>query len=185
MSRIARILVNLVLASSCSKSANPDKIVSDHGYPFLFDETYYVDVEIPYEDAWVNIFFALEDFEWPIEYESKTTGTITTETVDIGTNRDRYACRQYLDSRTRVDAMTCQLRVQVSRVDEVVTRVRILADIRGRYVYLTSRGDEKVGGWWQCSSTGEIEGEIFDSFLSRVEPIKYVAPVYRRWSPGG
>lgn len=182
MNRIACILVILVVASSCSKTATPDNVVTDHGYTFLFDETYYVDVEIPYKDAWFNILYALEDYEWPIEYDSELSGTITTEQTDIGTNRDRYACRQYMDSRTRVDAMTCRLRVQVSPVDEIVTRIRIQAEIQGRYVYVTSRGDEKVGGWWKCTSTGEIEGEIFDSFLSRVEPIKYVAPVYRPWT---
>jgi hypothetical protein len=180
MNRIARILVILILASSCSKSANPDKIMSDYGNAFLFDETYYINIEISYEDAWFNILFALEDFEWPIEYESQTSGTIKTEMTDIGTNKDRYACRDFMDSRTRVDAMTCRLCVQVARVDELVTRIRIQADIRGRYVYGTSRGDEHVGGWWTCTSTGKIEGEIFDSFLSRVEPVRYVAPVYRR-----
>ncbi len=180
MNRIAHILVIVFLASSCSKSANPDKVMSDYGNAFLFDETYYINIEIPYEDAWFNVLFALEDFDWPIEYESQTSGTITTEMTNIGTNKDRYACRDFMDSRTRVDAMTCQLRVQVTRVDEHVTRIRILADIRGRYVYATSMGDEHVGGWWKCTSTGEIEGEIFDSFLSRVEPVRYVAPVYRR-----
>ncbi len=183
MNRIARILLVLIVASSCSKSANPDNVLTDHGYTFLYDEVFYVDIEISYEDAWFNILYALEDYEWPIEYDSQTSGTITTELTDIGTNRDRYACRNYLDSRTRVDAMACKLRVQVSPVNEIVTRIRIQAEIRGRYVYVSSRGDERVGGWWECTSTGEIEGEIFDSFLSRVEPIKYVAPIYRPWSP--
>ena len=184
MIRCAFILVILGLLLSCSNSADPDRIMSDRGNPYLFDETYFIDVEVPYEDAWFNLLYSIEELAWPIEYESKTAGTITTGTLDIGTNRDRYACRQWLDSRTRVDKMTCKLQIQVAPGDNGVTRIRIQAEIRGRYVYVSSRGDERVGGWWLCTSTGEVEGEIFDSFLSRTEPLKYVAPVYRRVSPG-
>jgi hypothetical protein len=77
--------------------------------------------------------------------------------------------------------MTARLAVHVGSDDGDVTRVRALADIQGRYVYVTSRGEERVGGWWPCTSTGEMESELFDAVLLRLEPLKYVPPVYRKW----
>lgn len=166
---------------SCSKSSKPDDFRSDRGYTVFFAGSYYIDVEVPFEDAWGTAIAALNDLEWEVDVQSETSGQITTKELTIGTNRDRYACRQWPGSRTRVDEMSSKLSLQIGSDDGTVTRVRALADIRGRYVYVASTGEEKVGGWWSCTSTGELESELFDAFLLRLEPLKYEAPVYRKW----
>lgn len=171
--------VCVLIASSCAKSSKPDDVVSDRGYPISFDETFYVVVETSFDDAWARARAALEDLGWPIDTESETSGMVTTDVVEMGTNRDRYACRQWTGSRTRLDVLRCKLIVQVTPSDETAIRVRARADIEGRYVYWTSRGDERVGGWWQCTSTGEIESEFFDAFLARFEPLQYEEPLFR------
>ncbi len=172
-------LVCLLLVSSCTKSSKRDEVVSDRGYAILADDAFYVIVEVPYEDAWVNALLALEDLDWPIDTETDASGFTTTEVVEMGTNRDRYACRVWPGSRTRVDALRSKLVVHIESVSATVTKVRALANIEGRYVYWNSRGEEKVGGWWQCTSMGEIESELFDAFLTRFEPIWYDQPVFR------
>ncbi len=181
MARSTAILLALSLLSSCTKSSKLEELRSDRGYVVTFAESYYVDVEVPFDDTWATVLAALSDVGWTVETEVETSGLITTEETPIGTNRDRYACRQWPGSRTRVDEMTSKLAIHLGSDDGTVTRIRALADIKGRYTYLTSRGDEKVGGWWQCTSTGEIESELFDAVLLRLEPLKYDPPVYRKW----
>ena len=180
MSRITAVILSIVFFSSCAKTSKPDEFRSDRGYKILVDESYYVALEVPFEDAWAAVRMSLEELGWTVATEIETSGMIATEETTIGTNRDPYACRQWPGSRTRVDEMKCRLSVQVGS-DDAVTRIRASTHIEGRYVYLSSSGEEKIGGWWECTSTGEIEGELFDAVLSRLEPLKYEPPVYRRW----
>ena len=181
MGRLTTIILALSLLSSCTKSTKPAVLRSDHGYAVSFSESYYVDVEAPFEDAWATVVASLEDLEWTVATAVETSGLIATEETTIGTNRDRYACRQWPGSNTRVDEMTCKLTVHVGSDDGEVTRIRALADIKGRYTYISSSGEEKVGGWLPCTSTGEIETELLDTVLMRLEPLKYESPVYRKW----
>jgi hypothetical protein len=174
-------LVAFLLLISCTKSSKPEKFLSDRGYQVFFDQSYYVELEMPFADVWATVLVALQDLDWNVDTQTETAGMIMTGTATIGTNRDRYACPEWPGSATRVDEMRCKLAVHVAHENETVTRVRASTDIHGRYVYLTSRGDEKVGGWWPCTSTGKIESELFDALLSRFEPLKYDPPVYRRW----
>ena len=182
MRKLGAPLVALLLLISCTKSSKPEKFLSDRGYQVFFDQSYYVELEMPFDDVWATVVVALQDIGWNVDAQTEISGMMTTGMATIGTNRDRYACREWPGSRTRVDEMRCKLAVHVAAENETVTRVRASADIEGRYVYFTTRGDEKVGGWWPCSSTGKIESELFDALLSRFEPLKYDPPVYRRWT---
>ena len=183
MVRMVVIFTVVSLLACCTKSSKPDELRSDRGYTIFFAESYYVDVEVSFEDAWVAVLAALEGLGWDVDSRIEASGAITTKEATVGTNRDRYACRQWPGSRTRVDEMTSKLALHLGSEDGRVTRVRALADIRGRYVYVTSRGEEKVGGWWPCTSTGEMESELFDDVLLRLEPLRYDPPVYRKWEP--
>ena len=182
--RLAVALVCLLLVSSCTRSSKRDEVVSDRGYAISADDAFYVIVEAPHEDAWMNVLLALEDLGWPIDTETDASGFITTEVVEMGTNRDRYACREWPGSRTRVDLLRSKLVVHIESVSDTVTRVRAFTNIEGRYVYWNSLGEERVGGWWQCTSTGEIESELFDAFLTRFEPIWYDRSVFRPGARG-
>jgi hypothetical protein len=183
--RITTISLALLAAISCARSSQPEEVVSDRGYKFLFEKDYYFDVELPFEDVWANVLSALEDLEWETDSEVQTAGMIVTKETTIGTNRDRYACRQWPGSATRVDEMRCRLAIQVGSGDGTITRVRAFANLEGRYLYISSIGDERVGGWWPCTSTGVIEAELFDDLLSRLEPLIYSPPVYRRPGAAG
>ena len=180
MSRIAALVLSLVLLSSCTKTSKPEEFRSDKGYKIFFDRSYYITLDVPYEDAWSTVRMSLGDLDWVVESEDETSGTIETEDQTVGTNRDPYACRRWPGSLTRIDEMQCRLRVQVSS-ENGLTLIRAATRIQGRYVYLSSTGEERIGGWWECTSTGEIEGELFDAVLSRLEPLKYESPVYRRF----
>jgi hypothetical protein len=183
MQRGTIVLAALFLLSACGKPSTPDEFRSDQGYVILYAESYYVDVEVPFQNAWSAVRAALNDYGWEIDTEAETSGAMTTKEQTIGTNRDRYACRQWPGSTTRVDEMNAKLSIHVGSGDGRVTRIRALADINGRYIYLTSWGEEKVGGWWPCTSTGELESELFDATLTRLEPLRYVPPVYRKQKP--
>jgi len=182
MSRISAIVLSLLVVVSCAKSSKPEEFRSDGGYKILFDESYYVAVGVPFEDAWMAVLLSLADLDWPVRTQIETSGMIATEEITIGTNRDPYACRQWPGSQTRVDEMKCKLVALVGSEDGVVTRIRVSTSIEGRYVYVSSEGDEKIGGWWRCTSTGEIEGELLDAILSRLEPLQYQQGLYRRGS---
>ncbi|UCH83988.1 MAG: hypothetical protein JSW50_16390, partial [Candidatus Latescibacterota bacterium] len=60
----------------------------------------------------------------------------------------------------------------------------INADIEGRYVTSGSGSVERVAGWFRCVSTGQMEGEVFDAVLGRLEPLWYDNIIYRRGAPG-
>lgn len=181
MWRIPAVVLSIFLVVSCTKTSKPEEFRSDRGYKIMFEESYYVVVDVPFEDAWMAVLLSLEDLDWTVGTQIETSGMIATEEQTIGTNRDRYACRQWPGSRTRVDEMKCKLAVHVGSADGGATRIRASTSIEGRYVYLSSNGEEKIGGWWQCTSTGAIEGELFDAVLSRLEPLQYDQGVYRRW----
>jgi len=177
------LVVLLSFASySCTRSTKSEEIVSHHGYTFFFEREYYVDVEASFDDVWATVLSSLGDLEWTVDSQVETAGMITTKEATIGTNRDRYACRSWPGSATRVDEMRCTLAVHLGTTEGTVTRVRAFANLEGRYLYVSSVGEEKVGGWWPCTSTGEIEGEFFDALLSRLEPLKFESPVYRKWT---
>jgi hypothetical protein len=184
MVRAFVLFVMLPLLACCTKSSKPEEFRSDRGHVVFFAESYYIDVELSFEDVWPTVLAALDDLDWVVDGQSEPSGEITTKEMTIGTNRDRYACRQWPGSRTRVDEMTSKLSLHVASDDGVVTRIRVLADINGRYIYIGSSGEEKVGGWWPCTSTGEMESEFFDALLVRLEPLKYDPPVYRKWESG-
>jgi hypothetical protein len=179
MPKIAAIVLSLLAVVSCTKTSKPEEFRSDRGYRIMFDEAYYVTVDTPFEDAWSAVRKALEDLGWPIASEDEPSGMIATDEIEIGTNRDPYACRQWPGSLTRVDEMKCRLTVHVGAEDGQLMRIRAATHIEGRYVYLSSNGEEKVGGWWECTSTGEIESEFFDAVLSHLEPLKYNNQIYR------
>jgi hypothetical protein len=181
MVRTLTLITVVSLLVSCTKSSTPDEFRSDRGYVVSFAESYYIDVQVPFDEVWAVALAALGDLGWVVDTQIETSGVITTTEMTVGTNRDRYACRQWPGSATRVDEMTAKLALHVGSEDGAVTRVRALADIQGRYTYIASRGQEKIGGWWPCTSTGEMESEFFDALLLRLEPLKYEAPVYRKW----
>jgi hypothetical protein len=181
---VALVVLFAFASYSCTRSTKPDEIVSHHGYRFFFEKDYYVDVEASFDDVWATVISSLGDLEWRIDSQVETAGMIITKEETIGTNRDRYACRSWPGSATRVDEMRCTIAVHVGASEGAATRVRAFANLEGRYLYVSSVGEEKVGGWWPCTSTGEIEGEFFDALLSRLEPLKFVSPVYRKWTAG-
>jgi hypothetical protein len=182
MIRVTAMLMALSLICSCTKTVTPEELRTQRGYTYFFTESYYIDVGVPFDDAWAATLAALQDLGWTVDMEVETSGLITTKETTIGTNRDRYACRQWPGSATRVDEMEAKLVIHAGSEDGTIIRITALADINGRYTYINSRGEEKVGGWLPCTSTGEMESELFDAVLLRLEPLKYVAPVYRKWT---
>jgi hypothetical protein len=176
----AVLVLVIIVSASCTKTSKPEEFRSDRGYRIFFDRSFYVTLEVPFEDAWSAVRWSLGDLDWVVETEIESSGMIATAEQTIGTNRDPYACRQWPGSQTRVDEMKCRLSVRVG-TENNLTLVRASTHIEGRYVYLSSTGEEKIGGWWECTSTGEIEGELIDAVLSRLEPLRYESSVYRRW----
>lgn len=180
MQRTLVMLAAILFLGSCGGSSNPDRFRSDQGYEVYYNDLYYVNVEVPFEDAWAAVRIALRELEWEIESEDVVSGTVITREQTIGTNRDRYACRQWPGSTTRVDEMGAKLSIHVGQDDSMITHIRAMADIQGRYTYISSTGEERIAGWWSCVSTGELESELFDAALVKLEPLRFVAPVYKR-----
>jgi hypothetical protein len=179
MRKIVALVLSVAVSASCAKTSKPDEFRSDRGYEIFFEESYYVTLDVAFEDVWSAVRMSLADLDWNVADEVESSGMIATDEQTIGTNRDPYACRQWPGSQTRIDELKCRLTVQIGTEDDL-TRIRASTRIEGRYVYLSSTGEEKIGGWWECTSTGEIEGELFDAVLSRLEPLRYDPPVYRR-----
>ena len=108
---------------------------------------------------------------------------IRTELLTMGTNRDRYACREWPGSTARVDQLRARLQIRIAGLSDGTTSLSVNAEVEGRYVTAGSGTIERIAGWFQCVSTGEIEGEIFDGVLGRLEPLWYDDPVFRRGAP--
>jgi hypothetical protein len=117
---------------------------------------------------------------------------VTTAYVAIGTNDDAGAC--YLsgagfsqfkrpDTQAVLTEMRCRLIIRLAPSGEATTQVRALAEVQGKFNVRDLRETGREGSiteWLGCESTGEIEREFFDSFLTRLEPTRYDPPVYRR-----
>jgi hypothetical protein len=125
----------------------------------------------------------LEAYDWPVETALEDGGTIRTERLTMGTNRDRYACREWIGSTARVDQLRAQLQIRIAGLPDGTSSLGVNAEVEGRYVTSGYGTEERIAGWFRCVSTGEIEGEVFDAVLGRLEPIWYDAPVYRRGTP--
>ncbi|MEJ2721220.1 MAG: hypothetical protein P8181_08765 [bacterium] len=183
MRKVLPLLILTVLLVSCSKTKKPDIVLSDAGYPISYENGFYVTLDVPVEDIWWTLLEVLERYGWPIESAVEDTGTIRTELVTMGTNRDKYACRQWPGSTARVDQLRARLYIRVAAHPNGTSTLEINAGIEGRYVTAGAGTVERVAGWFPCTSTGEIEGEVFDAVLGRLEPIWYDNSVYRRGAP--
>jgi hypothetical protein len=183
MVRLASALIFVVLLVSCSKTQKPDVVLSDRGYPISHDGGFLVKIDIPVEDVWWPLIEILDAYGWQIEFSVEEDGTIQTELLTMGTNRDRYACREWPGSTARVDQLRARLHIRVAALPDGTSSLEINADIEGRYVTRGSGTVERVAGWFPCASTGEIEGEVFDAVLGRLEPIWYDDPIFRRGAP--
>jgi hypothetical protein len=130
--------------------------------------------------VWWTVVEVLEAYDWPIESAVEDAGIIRTEVLTMGTNRDRYACREWPGATARVDQLRARLQIRVAASSDGTCSLRVDATIEGRYVTSGSGTIERVAGWFDCVSTGEIEGEVFDAVLGRLEPLWYDDPVFRR-----
>ncbi|UCH82672.1 MAG: hypothetical protein JSW50_09310, partial [Candidatus Latescibacterota bacterium] len=110
---ICTVIVAIGILLSCSKSNKPDVVESDRGYAIYFDEGFFVKLDMPKEDVWWTVLEVLEAYGWPVESALEDAGTIQTETLNVGTNRDQYACREWPGATARVDQLRAALRILV------------------------------------------------------------------------
>lgn len=197
MFRLTAILLTLCLFISCTGARKPG--ASKRGYTVSFDHAWYVIVEIPIEEAWGNALYSLQAQAWPVEVEDRASLTITTKHVTFGPRGDVGSCdvprarfSPFQTTGTRLELMEvrCRLNVRLTRLGENETKINTLAEVEKNYAviedkhaqdYKQDRDNRGVRtGWQPCESTGEIEMEFFDAFLTRLEPISYDPPVYRR-----
>ncbi|UCG53356.1 MAG: hypothetical protein JSW58_07330 [Candidatus Latescibacterota bacterium] len=183
MAKVTTAVLSLILFLSCTRAHRPDVVTSAAGYQLSYDDGWFVTIEVPFEDAWWTVVGVLEEYGWTIEGMTEESGSIATEQLTMGTNRDPYACRRWPGSTARVDRLRAQLILHLSPLSDGAVILRINAVVEGRYVTAGSGVVERIAGWFDCNSTGRIEGEIFDAFLNRLEPIWYDSQVYRRGAP--
>lgn len=183
MVRFLSALIILGLLFSCSKNHKPDVVYTDRDYPVLFEEGFFVKLDMPVEDVWWTMIEVLEAYDWPIESAMEDAGMIRTEMMTMGTNRDKYACREWPGSAARVDQLRARLQIRIIGLPDGTSSLGVNAEVEGRYVTGRSGMEERVAGWFQCVSTGEIEGEVYDAVLSLLEPIWYDDPIFRRGVP--
>jgi hypothetical protein len=182
MVRLFSALIVLCILFSCSKTHKTEVVYSDRGYPVLYDDGFFVKLDMPIENLWWTMIEVLEAYDWPVESALEIDGSIRTELLVMGTNRDRYACREWIGSSARIDQLRARLEIQLTGLSDGTSSLAVNAEIEGRYV-TTSGTEERIAGWFQCASTGEIEGEIFDAVLGRLEPIWYDDPIFRQGAP--
>ena len=154
----------LILVSSCASSHRTDTITTKRGHSISFDGTWFAVVDISYQEAWRRVLRTLELRQWPVEQQVEESGTIRTETVNVGVYRDKYACQKW----SNVGALRCQLTVHVGPLSENQMKIQVVARLEGKVFYPRAGGFTELEVWRVCESTGKIESEFFDTFLSRL-----------------
>ncbi|MFQ5510671.1 MAG: hypothetical protein ACE5EO_02375 [Candidatus Krumholzibacteriia bacterium] len=134
------------------------------GHTISFDGTWFAVLDMSYEDAWSRVLRTLDWHEWPVESQVEESGTITTATVNVGVYRDKYACQKW----SNVTALRCQLTVHVGPLPGNRMKIRVTARLEGKVFYPRGGGFTDREVWRICESTGKIESEFFDTFLSRL-----------------
>jgi hypothetical protein len=142
-----------LLFLSCTSARSPDKPDTDteRVYPVSFDR------------AWRAVGVVLETQGWLIETESEVSGSIATEFVLVGVNRDRNACPAFVGDNRRIDQVRCKLIVHVRGLSEYETEIKANAILEGRVVLAYTSLSERFVKWMPCTSTGTIEKEILDA----------------------
>ncbi len=158
------IALLVILVSSCASSHQAGTITTRRGHSIAFDGTWFAVVDISYEEAWSRVLRTLEWHEWPVERQVEESGTITTETVNVGVYRDKYACQKW----SNVVALRCQLTVHVGPLSENRMKIQITATLEGKVFYPRAGGFTEREVWRVCESTGTIESEFLDTFLTRL-----------------
>lgn len=192
MLRIVATLVTLSLFISCTAARKPDTEVTDRGHTVSVEKDWYIVAEVPFDEAWAATISALQAEQWPGETEDRVTLTVTTGYMAIGTNAKAGTCTvsgarfspfQSSETQLTPTEMRCRLVVHMTPSGEAATKVSALAEVQVKFAIQEARQSGREGSsteWLDCDSTGEIEREFFDGFLSRIEPIRYDPPVYRR-----
>ena len=153
MTRRLVAVLSVLLLLSCAPARSPDKPDTD-------TERVY---SAPFDRAWAAVTVVLEAQGWPIDTESDVSGSIATEFLTIGVNRDRNACPGFVGDNRRIDEMRCKLIVHVRSLSEYETEIRVNAIIEGRVVLAYTSLSERFVKWTPCTSTGTIESEILDA----------------------
>jgi len=192
MFKIAATLLPLFFFISCTGARKPN--VTDRGYTVSFDENWYVTVEVPFEEAWGTAISALHDQQFSVETQDRTSLTIrtqfstgrgaTTGCVPPGTMFSPFKTSQM---QWQITDIRCRLIVRPVPSGETTTKVDVLAKVQAKFALWErtsaqySRQGQSGTDWLDCeSSSGQIEKQFFDAFLTRLEPIRYDPPVYRR-----
>jgi hypothetical protein len=158
------IALLVILASSCASSNQTGTITTRRGHDISFDGTWFAVVDVSYEEAWERVLRTLEWREWPVERQVEESGTITTAPVNVGVYSDKYACQKW----SNVVALRCQLTVHVGPLSENRMKIQVTARLEGKVVDPRAGGFTEREVWRVCESTGKIESEFFDTFLSRL-----------------
>ena len=158
------IALLVILVSSCASSHQAGTITTRRGHSIAFDGTWYAVVDVSYEEAWNRVLRTLEWHEWPVERQVEESGTITTATVNVGVYRDKYACQKW----SNVVALRCQLTVHIGPLSENRIKIQVTSRLEGKVFYPRAGGFTEREVWRVCESTGTIESEFFDTFLTRL-----------------
>lgn len=181
MPRYHLAIVILLSLLSCGKPSGPDTIRTDRGYTIAFEDAWVAIVEAKYADAYWAVGEAVQRLGWTIRLSNEKTGDMVTDDIEIGSNRDPYACDVWFRHEAAVlDEVRCTLEINVVPMSQTLTKITANAKIRGKFI-TTGPGGGGIG-WLDCVSTGKIEGEFFDAVLGEFEPLRYDPPVYRRKS---
>jgi hypothetical protein len=190
MFKLAATLLALNFFVSCTGARDPG--ATKHGYAVSFDENWYVTIEVPFEEAWEITLSALQDQQFPVEAQDRVSLTITTQYVSIGTNqhvghcpfRTKFSPFSAPGTQSGISEMRCRLVVRPVPLGEITTKVRVLAAVQAKLNIFekTRDGSHKwrTTDWMDCESVGQIEKQFLDAFLTRLEPINYDPPTYRR-----
>ena len=157
------IALLMILVSSCASSHQTGTITTRHGHSISFDGTWFTVVDISYEEAWRRVLRTLEWHEWPVEKQVEESGTVAAETVNVGISKDTYAC----EKRSNLVDLRCQLTVHVRPLSKNQVKIHVAARLEGKVFYPEYGGFTEREVWRACESTGKIESEFFDTFLSR------------------
>jgi hypothetical protein len=141
---------SVLFVLSCTSARSPDT---------LDDDTRLV-ASASFDRAWWAVGNVLAEHGWPVETESEVSGSIATEFVLVGVNRDRNACPTFVGDNKRIDQMRCKLIVHVRSLSDDETEIQVNAILEGRVVASYTSLSERFVKWTPCTSTGSIEKEI-------------------------
>ena len=141
---------SVLFVLSCTFARSPDTL----------DEDTMLISTASFDRAWWAVANVLAEHGWPIETESEESGSIATEFVLVGVNRDRNACPTFVGDTRRIDQVRCKLIVHVRSLSERETEIQVNAILEGRVVAAYSTLSERIVKWTPCTSTGNIEKEI-------------------------